>query len=135
MVKTAKILGKKNVKRGRHVAELKIKEVVDEVTGESYKGVDQIGSPSLTSVIIPPCADLIGYDGFYNCSKLTKVTIYGNRVIQLPGGKFTLPGYYDETNEDWVINSDLVIRVPNSMVDAYKANAEWSELADHIVGF
>ena len=91
------------------------------------------GSSRLTSIVIPPCADAIVYNAFWNCPNLTKVTVYGNRVIQLPGGSDTFSYYVG--NDEFIINQNLVIRVPNDMVDAYKADTNWSALSDHIVGF
>lgn len=132
MVKTVKILGKENIQSGNHIAEFKLKPYVDEDYGEMKFIGDFGGSSRLTSIVIPPCADAILYNAFWQCPNLTKVMIYGNRVIQLPGGASTFE-YLGEN--DYIINPNLVIRVPNDMVDAYKADTNWSALSDHIVGF
>ena len=132
MVETVKILGKENMQSGNHIAEFKLEPYVDEDYGE-MKFIGEFGNSSrLTSIVIPPCADAIAYNAFWNCPNLTKVTVYGNRVIQLPGGASTFE--YQGEN-DYIVNPNLVIRVPNDMVDAYKADTKWSALSDHIVGF
>lgn len=133
MVETVKILGKQSVQSGKHTAEFKLKEYTDEEMDKTFKFIGDFGGSSrLTSIVIPPCADAIAYSAFWSCPNLTKVMIYGNRVIQLPGGASTFE-YLGEN--DYIINPNLVIRVPNDMVDAYKADTNWSALSDHIVGF
>ena len=133
MVETAKSLGKENMQSGNHIAEFKLKPYVDEDYGEMKFIGKFVVSSRLTSIVIPPCADEIAYSAFWECPNLTKVTVYGNRVIQLPGGYDTFT--YNDGSDDGVINQNLVIRVPNDMVDAYKADTNWSRLAEHIVGF
>lgn len=129
MVEIVKKLGKQSVQSGKHTAEFKLKEYTD----ETFKFIGDFGGSSrLTSIVIPPCAYAIAYNAFWSCPNLTKVMIYGNRVIQLPGGASTFE--YQGEN-DWIVNPNLVIRVPNDMVDAYKADTNWSALSDHIVGF
>lgn len=133
MVETVKKLGKQSVQSGKHTAEFKLKEYTDEEMGETFKFIgDFSNAEKLIEIIIPPCADVIYYSAFWSCPNLTKVMIYGNRVIQLPGGASTFE--YQGEN-DWIVNPNLVIRVPNDMVDAYKADTKWSALSDHIVGF
>ena len=133
MVETVKKLGKQSVQSGKHTAEFKLKEYTVEEMDKTFKFIgDFSNAEKLIEIIIPPCADVILYSAFWDCPNLTKVTIYGNRVIQLPGGASTFE--YQGEN-DYIINPNLVIRVPNDMVDAYKADTKWSALSDHIVGF
>ena len=133
MEKIIEMLGKQSVQSGKHTAEFNLKEYTDEEMGETFKFISDFRNvEKLIQIIIPPCADAILYNAFQQCPNLTKVIIYGNRVIQLPGGASTFT--YQGEN-DYIINPNLVIRVPNNMVDAYKADTKWSSLAEHIVGF
>ena len=102
---------------------------------------------SLASVSIPNGVTSIGNYAFYNCYSLASITI--------PNGVTSISNYafgncygvvfYDFSNHTSVpsltnisaftgIPADCQIRVPASLVDAWKAATNWATYADHIVG-
>lgn len=79
---------------------------------------------SLASITIPKDVTSIGYSMFYNC--------YGVAFYDFTACT-TVPTLTN-TNAFTGISADCEIRVPVSLVDAWKAATNWSTYADHIVG-
>lgn len=89
----------------------------------------------------------IGSAAFYACSSLASITI-PNGVTNIESYAFYIcdgMAFYDftacttvptlaNTNAFTGIPADCQIRVPASLVDAWKAATNWSTYADHIVG-
>ena len=116
-------------------------------------GVTSIGSYafyncySLASIIIPDGVTSIGSSAFYICSSLASITIPGS-VTSIGSYAFAYcygMRYYDfsactdiptlsSTSAFNNIPSDCQIRVPASLVDAWKAATNWSTYANYIVG-
>ena len=102
---------------------------------------------SLASVTIPNGATSIGRSMFYNCYSLASITI-PNSVTSIGSTAFNNcygMAFYDFTTYTAVptlvktsaftgIAADCQIRVPASLVDAWKAATNWATYADHIVG-
>ena len=102
---------------------------------------------SVASITIPDGVTSIGNNTFYSCYSLTSITIpdgvtsIGNNTFRNCYGV----AFYDFTACTTVptlastsafnsIPDDCQIRVPASLVDAWKAATNWSTYADHIVG-
>ena len=79
---------------------------------------------SLASITIPPSVTSIGRYAFYNC--------YGMKYYDFTA--LTAVPTLANTNAFTGIAADCEIRVPASLVDEWKAAANWSTYADHIVG-
>jgi|GEM_PF-3568806 len=79
-----------------------------------------IKNTNIENVTIPETITDISDYAFKDCEKLRKVTIYGSRVPTIGKDVFT------NTSED------LVINVPEQMVDEYKNNSNWSEYKEKI---
>ena len=102
---------------------------------------------SLSSITIPNGVTSIGDNAFYGCYSLASIAI-PNGVTSI--GAYTFfycygVAFYDFSNHTSVptlantnaftgISADCQIRVPASLVDAWKAATNWSTYADHIVG-
>ena len=78
---------------------------------------------SLTSVTIPDSVTTIGYAAFYYCSSLTNVYCKATTPPTLSYDTF------------YALPNACKIYVPAESVDAYKADAGWSEYAAKIVGY
>ena len=116
-------------------------------------GITSIGSNtfyncySLTAITISDGATSIGTYAFYSCYSLASITISdgitsigSNTFYNCYGVAFydftaytTVPKLVN-TNAFAGIPADCQIRVPTSLVDAWKAATNWSHYADHIVG-
>ena len=101
----------------------------------------------LTSITIPNSVTSIGSDAFNGCKGLTSVTI-GNSVTSIGDSAFggctglteidfsthnavpTLAG----TGVFGNTSSNLIIKVPLSLLDEWKAATNWATYADKIVG-
>ena len=79
---------------------------------------------SLTSITIPNGVTSIGAQAFNNCYS---VAFYDFTA-------YTTVPKLERTNAFNNIPSDCQIRVPEALVDAWKAATNWSTYADHIVG-
>ena len=102
---------------------------------------------SLASIIIPDGVTSITNRVFYNCYSLSSITI-PNSVTSIESRAFNScysVAFYDFTactsvptlsnkNAFSGIAADCQIRVPASLVDAWKAATNWSTYADHIMG-
>ena len=102
---------------------------------------------SLASITIPNNVTSIGRSMFYSCYSLASITI-PNSVTSIGSTAFNGcngVAFYDFSNHTSVptlvntnafigIAADCQIRVPASLVDAWKAATNWSTYADHIVG-
>ena len=102
---------------------------------------------SLTSITIPDSVTSIAGNVFYNCYSLVSITI-PDSVTNIASRAFNncySVAFYDftactsvptlsNTNAFSSIAADCQIRVPASLVDAWKAATNWSTYADHIVG-
>ena len=102
---------------------------------------------SLSSITIPDGVTSIGQYAFNNCYSLSSITI-PNGVTIISNMAFSYcysVAFYDFSNYTSVpqlsnnnvffnIAADCQIRVPASLVDAWKAATNWSKYADHIVG-
>ena len=102
---------------------------------------------SLASITIPNGITSIGNNAFRNCYSLASITI-PNGVTSIGTYVFNNcygVAFYDFTDYTSVptlagtnaftnIAADCQIRVPASLVDAWKAATNWSTYADHIVG-
>ena len=102
---------------------------------------------SLSSITIPNGVTSIGDNAFYGCYSLASIAI-PNGVTSI--GAYTFfycygVAFYDFSNHTSVptlantnaftgISADCQIRVPASLVDAWKTATNWSTYADHIVG-
>ena len=97
---------------------------------EIGNGVTSIGSSafynyySLASITIPDGVTRIGASTFYKCYS---VAFYDFTAC-------TAVPTLSNTNAFSSIAADCQIRVPASLVDAWKAATNWSTYADHIVG-
>ena len=102
---------------------------------------------SLASIIIPGNVELIGVGAFRLCHSLASITIPGGvTAIEMNAfencysvafydfSNYTSVPTLSNTNAFTGIAADCQIRVPASLVDAWKAATNWSSLADHIVG-
>ena len=102
---------------------------------------------SLSSITIPDGVTSIGRNAFYSCNSLASITM-PNGVTSIGESAFTncnSVAFYDFSNHTSVptlsntnafdsIAADCQIRVPASLVDAWKAATNWSTYADYIVG-
>ena len=102
---------------------------------------------SLASITIPNGVTSIGTSAFYSCYSLASITI-PNGVTSIEANVFCYcycVAFYDFSNHTSIptlantnafkfISADCQIRVPASLVDAWKAATNWSTYADHIVG-
>ena len=102
---------------------------------------------SLSSITIPDGVTSIGKNAFYGCNSLASITI-PDGVTSIGDYAFTncsSVAFYDftactsipmlsNTNAFSNIVADCQIRVPASLVDAWKTATNWSTYADHIVG-
>ena len=102
---------------------------------------------SLTSITIPDSVTSIESNAFSPCYSLLSITI-PNGVTKIGSVAFFncySVAFYDFSNHTSVptlsnanafssIAADCQIRVPASLVDAWKAATNWSTYADHIVG-
>ena len=122
---------------------------ITEVTADMLQGITSIGFSafyyciSLTSVTIPNSVTSIRDSAFYDCTSLASVTI-SNSVTSIGSNVF----YYcisltsvtvEATNPPalgnstfYGTNANLVIYVPATSVDAYKAASGWSSYASKI---
>ena len=105
------------------------------------------GCSSLVSITIPDGITSIASRAFYNCYSLTSITI-PNGVTSIASNAFYncySVAFYDFSNHTSVptlantnaftnIPADCQIRVPASLVDAWKAATNWSTYANYIVG-
>ena len=101
----------------------------------------------LTSITIPDSVTSIGDSAFSNCTGLTSVTI-GNSVTSIGNSAFygctglTEIDFSTHTtvptlNSTTAFNNtpaNLVIKVPSTLLDEWKAATNWSTYADKIVG-
>ena len=102
---------------------------------------------SLTSVIIGNSVTSIGYSAFSGCTGLTSITI-PNSVTSIESDAFgfctnlteidfsthtTVPTLIS-TNAFSNTSANLVIKVPSSLLDEWKAATNWATYADKIVG-
>ena len=101
------------------LASITISNSVTKIGGSAFKGCQ-----SLASITIPKDVTSIGYSMFYNC--------YGVAFYDFTACT-TVPTLTN-TNAFTGISADCEIRVPASLVDAWKAATNWSTYADHIVG-
>ena len=116
-------------------------------------GITSIGSSafyscySLASITIPDGVTSIGSNMFYNCHSLASITIPDGvtSIVTYTFYKCYCVAFYDFTAYTTVpklasttvftgIPADCQIRVPASLVDAWKAATNWSTYAAHIVG-
>ena len=102
---------------------------------------------SLTSITIPNGVTSIASSAFQGCNSIASITI-PNGVKSIADSAFRFcysVAFYDFSNHTSVptlastnvftnIPSDCQIRVPASLVDAWKTATNWSTYADHIVG-
>ena len=102
---------------------------------------------SLASITIPNSVTSIGTNAFYNCYSLASITI-PNGVTSIESNAFRYcygVAFYDFSNHTSIptladinafskIASDCEIRVPASLVDAWKAATNWSDYTEYIVG-
>ena len=105
------------------------------------------GCNSLTSITIPNGVTSIADSAFRFCYSVASITI-PNSVTSIASSAFNScysVAFYDFSNHTSVptlastnvftnIPADCQIRVPASLVDAWKAATNWSTYADHIVG-
>ena len=117
-----------------------------------HNGVTSIGAStfyncySLSSITIPDGVTSIGASTFYNCFSLSSITIPDGvtSIENLAFANCYCAAVYDFTacttvptlsNTDafTVIPDDCQIRVPATLVDAWKAATNWSTYADQIV--
>ena len=102
---------------------------------------------SLASITIPNGVTSIGTYAFNNCHSLASITM-PNGITSIGSRAFnncygvalydftacTMVPTLANTNAFTGISADCQIRVPASLVDAWKAATNWSTYADHIVG-
>ena len=102
---------------------------------------------SLASITIPNSVTAIASEAFTNCYSLASITI-PNSVTAIETSTFAYcygVAFYDfitytrtprlaSTNAFTGIPADCQIRVPSTLVDAWKTATNWSTYADHIVG-
>ena len=124
------------------VASITIPNGVTSIANEAFSNCY-----SLASITIPNGVTSIGEFAFYNCYSVASITI-PNGVTSIARGAFYncySVAFYDftactsvptlsNTNAFVEIAVDCQIRVPASLVDAWKAATNWSTYADHIVG-
>ena len=79
------------------------------------------GCTALTSVEIPASVTRIDMSAFVGCSSLTSVNLTGSIPPVLDNGSFADSQY-----------ADVVVRVPDDAVDAYKAADTWKEFKNII---
>ena len=120
-------------------------EIGNGVTSIGYNAFNSCYS--LASITIPNGVTSIESNAFYSCYSLSSITI-PNDVTSIESNAFRLcysVAFYDftactavptlsNTNAFSSIAADCQIRVPASLVDAWKAATNWSTYADHIVG-
>ena len=117
---------------------------------DSVKSIGQYAFTScysLSSITIPNSVTSIGQSTFGSCSSLVSITI-PDSITSIASRAFYncySVAFYDFSNHTSVptlantnaftnIPADCQIRVPASLVDAWKAATNWSTYADHIVG-
>ena len=71
----------------------------------------------MTKVVLPATITQIGYESFAWCSKLTEIIIYSKQVPTINNRTF-----YNTTL------SNITLRVPDDMVEAYKADSQWNKI-------
>ena len=93
--------------------------ITDLPSGGGNEDLINLIERDITSLSIPDGTTKIGYGAFYNCSRLTSVTIKATTPPTLTSGAF------NDTN-------NCPIYVPAESVDAYKTATNWSAYADRI---
>lgn len=82
------------------------------------------GCTGLTSITIPDSVTSIESMTFYNCTNLTEIDFSTRTTVPT----LTSTNAFNKTS------ANLVIKVPSTLVDEWKAATNWSTYADKIVG-
>ena len=126
-----------------------VDDSITEVTAEMLNGVTTISDiafyqcSNLTSVDIPSSVTSIGKEAFYNCASLASVTIPSG-VTSIGAYAFNFCSHLASVTVEaitpptlgymafYFTSANLVIYVPASSVDTYKAASGWSDYASKI---
>ena len=84
---------------------------------------------TLTDVTLPAVCEYLGPALFRYCSNLSNVTVNATTPPEMGSGH---TGTYEQFTG---CSSNLIIRVPNSSLQAYKTAPVWSEYSDIIIGY
>lgn len=107
--------------------------VSSSITSIILENVESIGSGAfqrcraLTNVVLGDSLTKLGKSVFMDCSDLETVTINSNIVVP-----FEINTNYSNSGIFESCNKLTAIYVPADLVDAYKADANWSMYADKI---
>ncbi|MBR2522756.1 MAG: leucine-rich repeat protein [Coriobacteriales bacterium] len=84
------------------------------------------GCSAVNSLTIPASVESIGYEAFYGCNGLVTLVFEGDSVKSLTSIWYTDYSY-------GFTEGISHIYVPDNLVDAYKADEKWAQMADYIL--
>lgn len=126
------------------LASVTIGSLIKEIPDDAFSSCT-----ALTSITFPSQVTTLGDDAFHGCTGLNAVTIpatltslhyesfsdcYGLTALVLEGDSVkSMDGTWSSTYEYEFTKGFCRTYVPDALVDAYKASAAWSQMADYIL--